>query len=259
MSNTCQTPIRPAPVVLLPACNRQRPGRTTHQVGGEYVEAVRSAGCRPLAVPYALPDEIDAWLDDVDGVLLTGSPSNVGASLYGQATLDPALPSDPLRDGWTLPLVQRALARGVPLLAVCRGFQEANVALGGSLHQAVHQVPGMADHREPASADIEAQYAPAHTVQVEAGGLLASWFGATTLQVNSLHGQGVDRLALGLRCEARAPDGLVEAFSAPGASAFNLAVQWHPEWAARTDPVSMRLFAAFGQACRARQAERLAG
>jgi len=165
--------------------------------------------------------------------------------------LDPTLPLDPHRDDWTLPLIPRLLERGIPLLAICRGFQEVNVALGGSLHQAVHQVAGLRDHRDDESLPVDEQYGPAHPVRIEAGGLLAALLDADEVIVNSLHGQGVNRLAPGLRVEARAPDGLVEAFSATSGSAFALAVQWHPEWRAAENPVSRRLFEAFGDACRA--------
>ena len=167
---------------------------------------------------------------------------------------DPSLPLDIDRDAWTLPLIPRVLARGIPLFAICRGFQEANVALGGTLHQAVQEVSGHHDHRGAAGApgaSAEAQYAPAHEVIVEPGSVLARVLGEPRVQVNSVHGQGVGRLAPGLRVEARAPDGLVEAFTVGEARGFNLCVQWHPEWQAARNPVSMRLFEAFGAACEA--------
>jgi putative glutamine amidotransferase len=148
------------------------------------------------------------------------------------------------------------LERGIPLFAICRGFQETNVALGGTLHQAVHEVDGQNDHRAPAGADAAVQYGPAHPVEVLPGGVLAGILGNERIEVNSIHGQGVKRLADGLRVEARATDGLVEAFSKPSAPAFNLGVQWHPEWQAASNPVSRALFAAFGNACRSFQARR---
>jgi putative glutamine amidotransferase len=241
------------PVVLVPACNRMLGRYPFHVAGRKYVDAVRLAGCLPLVVPPVAPDEIDALLDIADGVFLTGSPSNVHPSHFGEDVLDEALPLDPERDAWVLPLVPRALARGIPLFAVCRGFQEANVALGGTLHQAVHAVPGRHDHRAAADAPPEVAYGEAHPVEIVPGGVLERVLGAPLAQVNSVHGQGVNRLAAGLRIEARAPDGLVEAFSASDAPAFNLCVQWHPEWQAATNPVSQRLLAAFGGACRARR------
>jgi putative glutamine amidotransferase len=227
-----------------------------HKAGRKYAEAVRVAGCLPLVVPAIAPDEIDELLDVADGVLLTGSPSNVHPQNFGEEVLDPALPLDPERDTWTLPLIPRVLARGIPLFAICRGFQEANVALGGSLHQAVHDVPGRRDHRGAKDVTPDVTYAIAHPVDVVPGGTLERLLGASTIEVNSVHGQGVHRLADGLRVEARAPDGLVEAFSAKDAPGFNLCVQWHPEWQAATNPVSRKLLEAFGEACRRHRHDR---
>lgn len=241
------------PVVLVPACNRSLDGHPYHVVGRKYVVAVRLAGALPLVVPRLQADEIDAALALAHGVLLTGSPSNVHPSVYGEAVHDETLPLDPERDAWTLSLLRRALARGVPLLGICRGAQEVNVALGGTLHQAVQEVPGLADHRSDDDETPERQYAPVHAVEVVTGGVLERLLGAGRFEVNSLHGQGVRTLAAGLRVEARAPDGLVEAFSVDGAPAFALCVQWHPEWRAEHDPVSMRLLRAFGDAVRARR------
>lgn len=243
------------PVVLVPACNRVL-GRHLFHVGGKkYIDAVRLAGCQPLLVPTAQIEEIDALLDLADGVLLTGSASNVHPRHFGEGVHDPTLPLDTERDDWTLPLIPRALERGVPLFAICRGFQEANVALGGTLHQAVQEVPGQRDHREPEGAPLDVQYGAAHEVVVQAGGVLARVLAdlpdQPRIQVNSLHGQGVRRLADGLRVEALAPDGLVEAFSVVEAPSFNLCVQWHPEWQAEINPVSIRMLKAFGAACQA--------
>ena len=239
------------PIVLLPACNRLLGTHLFHVAGKKYVDAVRLAGCQPLIVPTALLDELDALLDLADGVLLTGSQSNVHPRHFAQDVHDPALPLDADRDAWTLPLIPRALARGIPLFAICRGFQEANVALGGSLHQAVQEVAAHQDHRAPKDAPPELQYGLAHDVIVQPGGVLAGVLGAARIRVNSVHGQGVNRLAHGLRVEAIALDGLVEAFSVVDAHGFNLGVQWHPEWEAASNPVSLRLFGAFGAACEA--------
>ncbi len=252
------------PVVLIPACNRTLGDHSYQVAGDKYVEAVRLAGCQPLVVPTtaAPAAELDALLDLADGVLLTGSASNVHPRHFGEAVHDAALPLDAARDAWTLPLIPRVLARGIPLLAICRGFQEVNVALGGSLHQAVQEVPGKADHRDAATAPLAVQYGPAHDVNVVPGGFLANVLaglpGMPCIRVNSLHGQGVNRLAPGLRVEAVAPDGLVEAFTVSPAPGFNLSVQWHPEWQAASNPTSMRLFASFGQACAAFREQRRA-
>ena len=239
------------PVVLVPACNRMMGQHPFHVAGKKYVDAVRLAGCQPLIVPTAEHGEIEALLDIAHGVFLTGSPSNVHPSHFDEGVHDPSLPLDPDRDAWTLPLIPRVLDRGMPLFAICRGFQEANVALGGSLHQAVQEVPGQHDHRAPKDASAEVQYDLAHDIIVQPGGTLAAVLGEERVRVNSVHGQGVNRLATGLRIEALAPDGLVEAFSVSAARGFNLCVQWHPEWQAAHNPVSVRLFKAFGAACEA--------
>ncbi|HEY0819564.1 MAG TPA: gamma-glutamyl-gamma-aminobutyrate hydrolase family protein [Rhizobacter sp.] len=239
------------PAVLVPACNRMVGLHPFHIAGKKYIDAIRLAGCLPLIVPFVQSDELDELLDHADGVLLTGSPSNVHPSHFGEDVYDPTLPLDQERDAWTLPMIPRALARGIPLFAICRGFQEANVALGGSLYQAVQEVPGQRDHRGITDKTPEEQYDFAHDVIVEPGGALERMVGAREFQVNTAHGQGVKQLAPGLRVEARAPDGLIEAFSMANAPGFNLCVQWHPEWKAASNPISLRLFTAFGDACRA--------
>ena len=241
----------PKPLVLVPACNRQLGDHPFHIAGQKYVDAVRLAGCTPLVVPTAEPDEIPGLLALADGVLLTGSPSNVHPSLFGEDVHDPSLPLDPARDAWTLPLIRQALAMGLPLFAICRGTQETNVALGGSLHQAVQEVGPFQDHRAPSGQPADVQYADTHPVQVLPGGRLAQIVDRSSFQVNSLHGQAVNRLAPGLRVEAVAPDGIVEAFSVEQAPGFNLCLQWHPEWQAAANPVSMQLLTAFGDATRA--------
>jgi putative glutamine amidotransferase len=247
---------RSKPLVLVPACNRVVGRHPFHVAGKKYIDAVRLAGCIPLVVPDATPDELEALLDSADGLLLTGSPSNVHPSHFDEAVHDPSLPLDPERDAWTLPLVPKALERGLPFFAICRGAQETNVALGGSLHQAVHEIDGHMDHRDPDDEPLEVQYAPAHSVDVLPGGVLARLLQQDRIQVNSLHGQAVNRLAAGLRVEARAPDGVIEAFSKPDAPGFNLAVQWHPEWQAASNPVSMAMLSAFGAACAAYRDQR---
>ncbi len=240
----------------------------SHAVQQKYLDAVTGGAD---AVALVLPAHIDtpggAWADPadlarvlglLDGVFLTGAVSNVAPARYGAALADPASPQDVARDRVTLDLVRLAVAAGVPVLGVCRGFQEINVALGGTLHQAVHDVPGLADHREDRTLPLDRQYGPAHDVSFAPGGLLASFSGMGGARVNSLHGQGVDRLAPGLAVEATAPDGLVEAFRLDRAEAFLLGVQWHPEWAFRDDPLSVVIFRSFGLAARARQAAKQA-
>lgn len=240
------------PVVLVSACSRQLGSHPYHTVQSKYVDAVvRGARCAPLILP-ALGEntDLDTVLDTAHGIFLTGSPSNVDPAWYGEDLRDASLPRDAQRDATTLPLARAALERGIPLLAVCRGFQEVNVALGGTLHQAVHDVPGYLDHREDTAAPLDEQYGPAHPVRLAPGGLLERIMESDRISVNSLHGQGVARLAPGLAPEATAEDGLVEAFSAPAAPGFLLGVQWHPEYRVTDNADSMKLFRAFGDACR---------
>jgi putative glutamine amidotransferase len=221
-------------------------------VGEKYVRAVvDGAGGIPLLWP-ALSPPLDpaVLLETVDGLLLTGAVSNIEPHHYSDEPSWEGNLHDPARDATTLPLVSAALAAGVPMLAVCRGFQEVNVALGGTLHQKVHAVPGLMDHREDQQASLDVQYGPAHVVNLAPGGLLAALGGAQQ-QVNSLHGQGIKRLAEDLVVEATAPDGLVEAFRHAGAT-FLLGVQWHPEWKLTQNPFYAGIFRAFGDACRAR-------
>jgi putative glutamine amidotransferase len=153
-------------------------------------------------------------------------------------------------------LARRALDHGVPILAVCRGFQEMNVLLGGSLHQKVQEVPGLSNHLENKDDPLDVQYGPSHPVALVEGGLLHKLLGADSVMVNSLHEQGVARLANGVTVEAIAEDGLIEAFRVDETDTFALAVQWHPEWKATENEFSIKIFKAFGDACRARATQR---
>ena len=214
----------------------------------------------PLLIPV-LPEplEVDDLLVSVDGLLLPGSPSNVEPHHYEEGPSEPGTLHDPERDATTLPLIRRAIVRGVPVLAICRGFQEMNVALGGSLWQRVHEVPGHRDHREDKQATLDVQYGPVHEVYLTEGGWFRPWAdGAESIRVNSLHGQGVKRLAPGLIIEAKAPDGLIEAFRVAASPAFAVGVQWHPEWRVMANSFSVAMFEAFGDAARSRAARRSA-
>jgi putative glutamine amidotransferase len=225
----------------------------------KYVDAVlRGANCMPLILPaFGRDTDWDSVLAVADGIMLTGSPSNVHPDHFGATVHNPALPLDPARDATTLPLIRAALAKGIPLFAICRGFQEMNVALGGSLHQAVQEVPGKMDHRDDDDAPLDVQYAPVHPVHLTPDSKLARMLGSDAdIMVNSLHGQGIDRLADGLIVEATAPDGLVEAYSLESLHGFAMAVQWHPEWKLAENPVSIRIYSAFGAACRRYQAQK---
>jgi putative glutamine amidotransferase len=184
-------------------------------------------------------------------LVLTGSPSNVAPKRYGGKDPREGVLQDERRDSTTLDLVKSAVASGVPTFCVCRGFQELNVPFGGTLLQHIHEVEGRADHREDKSAPLEVQYGPAHEIAVKEGGLLAKIVRERTFRVNSLHSQGIDRLALRLHADAVSPDGQVEAVSMQDAKSFLLGVQWHPEWRWSENPVSRGIFAAFGDALRA--------
>lgn len=226
-------------------------------LGDKYARAVKvGVQAQPVMFPLADAAQVPQLLSWVDGVMLTGSPSNVHPAHFGETVHNPHLPLDTERDALTFALIKACVAQGVPLLGICRGFQEINVALGGSLHQTVHAVAGLMDHREPAGPP-EVQYAPTHEVNLLAHSCLARWAGGETAQVNSLHGQGVARLAPGLRALAWAPDGLVEAFELEGARTFALAVQWHPEWRCWEHPFDFAIFQAFGAAVRQRHAQRM--
>lgn len=222
-----------------------------HAVGEKYIAAIaQAADCLPLLVPVLeSPLDVTEILARVDGVFFTGSPSNVEPKHYGGPVI-PGTLHDPHRDSTTLPLITRAVAAGIPVFGVCRGFQEMNVAMGGTLHQNVHEVAGLDDHREDKEQPLDVQYAPAHDVLLEPDGLLAKLAGADRIRVNSVHGQGVDRLGPDLAIEARAPDGLIEAFRVKNAASFALAVQWHPEWQVMKNEFSKALFAEFGRAAR---------
>jgi putative glutamine amidotransferase len=244
---------RHKPLIGIPADRRILGPHPFHCVGEKYIAAVADAAeAIPLLVPALGERDLDQLLETLDGILLTGSPSNVEPHRYAGPASDPDTVHDPHRDSTTLPLIPHAIERGVPLFAVCRGFQEMNVAFGGTLWQKVQQVPGMGDHREDKEQPLDVQYGPVHEVELVPGGLLHGWAGRDRVMVNSLHSQGVQTLGDGLEIEARAPDGLIEAFRVRSAPGFALAVQWHPEWQVMKNPFSRAMFAAFGDAARSR-------
>ncbi len=240
------------PVIGVPADRRMVDPHPFHMAGEKYVQAVvDGSGGLPVIIP-ALGDplDVDDIIANVDGLLLTGSPSNIEPYHYEGQPSDPGTLHDPHRDALTLPLARRAMQQGVPLLAVCRGFQELNVALGGTLHQKVHEVPGYNVHKENPDDPLEIQYGPSHALNLVEGGLLHRLAGTDRVMVNSLHSQGVARLAEGVTVEAVADDGLIEAFVVDSAPGFALAVQWHPEWQVLLNDFSTAIFNTFGDACR---------
>lgn len=246
------------PLVLLTADVKVIDGYTFHAVNELYsVPVAEVSGCLPLLLP-PMSDRIaiDDVLDQADGVLATGSRSNVHPTHYGVAETEETEPHDPERDDMTLPLIRAAIDRGTPLLAICRGIQELNVALGGTLLSEVQTHEGRMDHRASTDAPIDERFALKHSVAITEGGCLGRIVDADAIQVNSFHRQAIGRLADRLLVEAVAEDGTIEAVSVKDAPGFAMGVQWHPEYWAKTDPPSRAIFEAFGDAARSYHARR---
>jgi len=246
------------PLVAVSTDVRQFDNYTWHVTPQQYIEAaIVGAGVFPVLVPsFGDRLDLDQLLDSVDGVMVTGSKSNVHPSLYGGDASETNGPYDPARDATTIPLIRKAIERGVPLLAVCRGIQEMNVALGGTLATEIQEREGSLDHRAPASDIQDERFAIRQTISIRPGTCLAGVFGAGEIKVNSVHRQAIDRLGGRLQVEALAEDGTVEAVSVVNSPAFAVGVQWHPEYWVHSDGNSARIFAAFGDAVRAHAAAR---
>jgi len=245
------------PVIGIPADRRLLGHHWFHCVGEKYITAVaQAADAVPVLVPALGEQHLQDWLESFDGILFTGSPSNVEPHRYQGLPAAPGTLHDPERDATTLPMITRAVEAGLPVFGICRGFQEMNVAFGGSLVQKLQELPGKLDHREDGTQPLDVQYGPSHEVELAEGGFLQGLAGKRRIKVNSLHSQGVEKLGPSLVTEAKADDGVVEAFRVASAPSFALAVQWHPEWKVMDNPFSRALFAAFGQAGRARAARR---
>jgi putative glutamine amidotransferase len=240
----------PRPVVGIPACAKMLSEQMFHQTPARYAAAIfGGSGVLPMMIPPLGEAQVEL-LDRLDGLLIPGSPSNVHPDHYAGGPSVTPESHDLDRDATTLRLIPAAVARGMPVLAICRGIQELNVALGGTLHQLVHELEGRTDHRA-GPGTIDQKYGPKHLVSVS--GALARIVGATTIAVNSLHWQAIDTVAPGCVVEARAPDGTIEALRAESAHGWTFGVQWHPEWQYASDSASLALFRAFGEACRAYQ------
>jgi putative glutamine amidotransferase len=241
------------PLVAVSTDVRQFENYTWHAAPQQYLEAaISAAGVLPVLVPsFGDRLDLDQLLDRVDGVMVTGSKSNVHPSLYGGDASEANGPYDMARDATTLPLIRGAIERGVPLLAICRGIQEMNVALGGTLASEIQDIEGRHDHRAPVSEDQDERFAIRQSVSIKPGSCLAGVFGPGEIMVNSVHRQAVDRLGSALQVEALAADGTIEAVSVRDARSFAVGVQWHPEYWANSDDNSARLFRAFGDAVRA--------
>ena len=241
------------PLVGVISDRRMQGEHPFHMAGEKYLQAIADAAD---AYPVVLPcltegfDVLDI-LDRLDGIFLTGSPSNVEPHHYLGDPSEPGTWHDPHRDLAALALIPAVIRVGMPLFAVCRGFQEMNVSFGGTLHQKVHELPEFGMHKENPDDPLGVQYGPSHEVKFTPGGLLEKICGEAGATVNSLHSQGVDQLAPELAIEAVADDGLIEGFTVRETPGFTLAVQWHPEWKPLENPVSRAIFREYGDACRA--------
>ncbi|QKJ87751.1 gamma-glutamyl-gamma-aminobutyrate hydrolase [Paramixta manurensis] len=244
------------PLIGVIMCQVETGGHPSQLVHNKYLDALLLSGGVPLALPHSLmqhPDTLETALSALDGILLTGSPSNIEPRHYGESGDEPH--ADAGRDTLAFALIKHAIAHHMPVMAICRGLQELVVATGGALHRQLHQQPGFQEHREDHALALAAQYAPAHEVFVEPGGLLIDLInGCEKFWVNSLHQQGVRALGPGVRIEARAADGLVEAISLRDCP-FIFGVQWHPEWHSGESALSRLLFDGFINACNRYQKE----
>jgi len=239
------------PIIGISTCFEKQGAHNYHQTGHKYITAISDVfNGFPLLIP-SLGNKLDRQklFEIVDGLLFTGSYSNIEPHNYGGKPSDSGTKHDSNRDKTILPLIPEAIDAGIPILAICRGFQEMNVAYGGSLHQKVHEVNGMTDHREDSSKDLNGQYDIAHKVKIAPHGILDQISDEKEPMVNSVHWQGVDQLGNGLKVEGTAPDGLVEAFSVYDSHSFALSVQWHPEWKVMEDLFYKSIFKKFGDAC----------
>ena len=229
-----------------------------HIAGDKYLQAmVKGSNVQPILIPALSTDlDMNQIVNLVDGLLFTGGYSMVDPLHYQDEAADQETKLDKDRDNSSLPLIKLAIENNIPVLGICRGFQEMNVAFGGSLHQKLHQHAQFIEHREDKKLTLEQQYNSSHSVQLTENGKLQKMLLANKIDVNSLHTQGVDRLAAGLTIEATAPDGLIEAFSVDSATTFAMAFQWHPEWKFQNDIHSVKIFNEFGKACTARKQDK---
>lgn len=223
-----------------------------HGVGRMNLDAISQVS---RAIPYMIPADpalasVEELMRVCDGFLLTGGRPNVHPEHYGEAPTEAHGAFDPARDAITLPLVRACVETGQPILGLCRGFQEMNVAMGGTLHPEIRDLPGRDNHRMPPDGTLEEQFALRHVVSFVENGIFHRLMGARDVMTNTLHGQGIKQAGARIEVEGHAPDGTAEAIHVIGAPGFALGVQWHPEWNAAEDPVSRPLFEAFGAAAR---------
>lgn len=248
------------PIIGIIADTHRLDSKRYVSVGQKYIEGLTAV---TDLIPFILPTnnlaQMDGILEHIDGLMLTGSPSNVHPSRYHVAPrtqeleqFEPFEPFDTARDESVFAYIPACLERKIPILGICRGFQEFNVALGGTLIPAVHELDGKFDHREPDTTDRDIKHAPRHGVTFPKGGLFESWTGMASIQVNSLHRQAVDKLAAPLHIEATADDGTIEGVALKDADSFGVAVQWHPEYKSAENIFSKEFFRAFERAVNGR-------
>ncbi len=220
----------------------------------KYITGLRAVtDLTPLIIPTGNMADMDAVLDNIDGLMLTGSKTNIHPVRYGAAASAAHEPFDVSRDEAVFQYIPACLQRAIPILGICRGLQEINVAFGGSLVPALHEMDGKLDHREADTTDKDKKHSPRHQVSFPENGLFADWTEQTTLQVNSLHRQGIDRLGDGLSVEATAEDGTIEGIASKDTNHFLVAVQWHPEYKAAQDCFARKFFGAFERAVKSTQ------
>ena len=239
---------KPLVAIFADVFTREDVQRTYHATGANYVNAlVKSTNCTPVILPAIIDTEnYKVILNKFDGVLLTGNLSNVYPEFYNKDKI--VEPIDLNRDKTVLPLIEHIFSKEIPMLGICRGFQEVNVALGGSLYADIHDVPGRMDHRPPKGKDPEIQFSNQHEVYLTENGKMSLMAKKDTIEVNSLHTQGIDKLANSLQIEGVAKDETVEAISLQNYDGYFYGVQWHPETSATTDDFSMKLFDSFNNA-----------
>jgi putative glutamine amidotransferase len=247
------------PLVGLPADTYENSGFMFHSLGDKYVRALAEVSqVLPVMIPSMIDVlNLDALLEHFDGVLMTGAVSNVHPPHYGENASTDHEPYDHRRDDTTLKLIRAVIDKGIPLFCICRGFQELNVVMGGTLETELQRGQGRLDHRAAKSEAVDVRYGPSHSVTITKGGMMERIIGKSETMVNSIHRQGVKVLGAGLSVEAVAADGIIEAVSVKGASSFAFGTQWHPEFKAAQNPDSVKLFQAFGDAVRAHNRARM--
>ena len=226
--------------------------------GNMNIQAIAEVvGAVPVIIP-SMPEyvTVDEIMQVCDGFLFTGGRPNVHPGEYGHEETEAHGEFDRGRDGVTLPLIRACVEAGQPVLGLCRGFQEFNVAMGGTLHPEIRDLPGRMNHRMPPDGTIEEKFALRHQVRLVEGSPFISIFGSNEVTVNSLHGQGISRLADSFEVEAVSPDGLIEGIRLKNDPGFTVGVQWHAEWEPENHTLSRRLFESFGDVARKRARQR---